>query len=228
MNEPSGASFGISIGLAFVGGYADASSFLLARTFTGHLTGNCVLAAVSAAGSDWYLTLDRSLAVIVFLVGILVSLILNRFVSVRASPLATAMFIEILLFLCACLFISNQANELFIVCMCLGLGIQNGALDRTNGISVHSTYMTGMVTTMMHKSFDYLFQKRNPKEEAPKPSTGCAARVLASMWISFISGAAIGAVMVSFFHSVGLLVILLVLVPLTFAELQLIKPPPYR
>jgi uncharacterized membrane protein YoaK (UPF0700 family) len=50
MNQPSGegTAFGISIGLAFIGGYADASSYLLARAFTGHLTGNFVLAAVSA------------------------------------------------------------------------------------------------------------------------------------------------------------------------------------
>jgi uncharacterized membrane protein YoaK (UPF0700 family) len=36
MNETSreGTAFGISIGLAFVGGYADASSYLLARTTT--------------------------------------------------------------------------------------------------------------------------------------------------------------------------------------------------
>jgi uncharacterized membrane protein YoaK (UPF0700 family) len=102
MNEISedGTAFKISIGLAFVGGYADASSYLLARTFTGHLTGNCVLAAVSAAGKDLYLTLDRLLAVIVFLGGILASLILNRFapVQLRQSSLAIAMFIEVLLF----------------------------------------------------------------------------------------------------------------------------------
>src|SRR5215472_9483419 len=70
-----GGTFRISIGLAFVGGYADASSYLLAQTFTGHLTGNCVLAAVSAATKDWHLTLDRLLAVIVFLGGIFVSMI---------------------------------------------------------------------------------------------------------------------------------------------------------
>ncbi|HEX3446192.1 MAG TPA: YoaK family protein, partial [Chthoniobacterales bacterium] len=152
MNEPTGTAFRISIGLAFIGGYADASSFLLAGTFTGHLTGNCVLAAVSAVGKDWYLTADRLLAVIVFLGGILVSLILNRFTSTRLRPssLAIAMLIEVLLFLAAFLFVSNRANELFIVCMCLALGIQNGALNRTNGISVHSTYMTGMVTTLIH------------------------------------------------------------------------------
>jgi uncharacterized membrane protein YoaK (UPF0700 family) len=41
-NEES-AAFRIAIGLAFTGGYADAASFLLAHTFTGHLTGNCIL-----------------------------------------------------------------------------------------------------------------------------------------------------------------------------------------
>src|SRR6202021_4246830 len=111
MKQPGegGAAFSISIGLAFVGGYADASSYLLARTFTGHLTGNCVLAAVSAASGDWYLTLDRLLAVTVFLGGILCSLTLNRFAPGRwrQSTLAIAMIIEVFLFLTAFLFLSK-------------------------------------------------------------------------------------------------------------------------
>ena len=224
MNETSGGGtpFRISIALAFIGGYADASSFLLARTFTGHLTGNCVLAAVSAASKDWYLTLDRLLAVIVFLGGILISLILNRFASarLRQSSLAIAMCIEVLLFLSAALFLSNRANELFIVCMCLALGIQNGALNRTNGISVHSTFMTGMVTTLMHKSFDHLSSKGSPKEDSAKQSARLTIQVLTSMWISFIFGAVTGAVLVASFHSIGLLGIVLVLIPLTFAEVR--------
>jgi len=225
MNETSGGgtAFGISIGLAFVGGYADASSYLLARTFTGHLTGNCVLAAVSAASTDWYLTLDRLLAVIVFLAGILVSLILNRFVAVRLRQysLAIAMFIEVLLIVSASLFLINRANaELFIVCMCLALGIQNGALDKTNGISVHSTYMTGMVTTLMQKSFRHLSSKRSPKEDSSRDSVRLTIQVLAPMWISFIFGALAGAVIVSSFHSVGLLGIVLSLVLLICAEMK--------
>jgi len=225
MNETSqgGTAFGISIGLAFVGGYADASSYLLARTFTGHLTGNCVLAAVSAASKEWYLTLDRLLAVIVFLAGILVSLILNRFVAVRLRQysLAIAMFIEVLLIVSASLFLINRANaELFIVCMCLALGIQNGALDKTNGISVHSTYMTGMVTTLMQKSFRHLSSKRSPKEDSSRDSVRLTIQVLAPMWISFIFGALAGAVIVSSFHSVGLLGIVLSLVLLICAEMK--------
>jgi uncharacterized membrane protein YoaK (UPF0700 family) len=225
MNEPSGGgtAFGISIGLAFVGGYADASSYLLVRTFTGHLTGNSVLAAVSAASKDWYLTLDRLLAVIVFLAGILVSLILNRFVPVRVRQysLAIAMFIEVPLFLSASLFLINRANdELFIVCMCLALGIQNGALHKTNGISVHSTYMTGMVTTLMQKSFDHLSSGGFLKEDSSGHSAPLAIQVLAPMWISFIFGAFTGAVIVSSFHSIGLLGIVVLLILLVYAEIR--------
>ena len=224
MNQTSagGTAFGISIGLAFVGGYADASSYLLARTFTGHLTGNCVLGAVSVASKEWYLTLDRLLAVIVFLAGILVSLILNRFVPVRLRQysLAIAMFIEVLLVVSAALCLMNQANgELFIGCMCLALGIQNGALSKTNGISVHSTYMTGMVTTLMQKSFGRLSSNRS-KADPSSESARLTIRVLAPMWIGFICGAFAGAVIVSSLHSVGLLGIVVPLVLLIGAEMR--------
>jgi uncharacterized membrane protein YoaK (UPF0700 family) len=37
----------LSLGLAFVGGYGDAAGFVLAKTFTGHVTGNLVLGAIA-------------------------------------------------------------------------------------------------------------------------------------------------------------------------------------
>lgn len=43
----------LSFGLAFVGGYCDAASFVLAKTFTGHVTGNLVLGAIAVAARDW-------------------------------------------------------------------------------------------------------------------------------------------------------------------------------
>jgi len=38
-----------SFGLSFVGGYGDAASLVLAKTFTGHVTGNLVLGAIAVA-----------------------------------------------------------------------------------------------------------------------------------------------------------------------------------
>jgi uncharacterized membrane protein YoaK (UPF0700 family) len=57
----------LSLSLAFVGGYGDAAGFVLAKTFTGHITGNLVLAAVSIASVDWRTTLSRLLAPVLFL-----------------------------------------------------------------------------------------------------------------------------------------------------------------
>src|SRR5258708_36217641 len=131
------------------------------------------------------------------------------------------MFSEFLLCLSAFLFLSNRANaELFIVCMCLALGIQNGALHKTNGISVHSTYMTGMVTALMQKSFDQLFSKQGPKKDSSKTSARLPIQVLASMWMSFIFGAVAGAVTVSSFNSIGRFGIILRLILLMWAEMR--------
>src|SRR5215510_1271550 len=60
----------LSLGLALVGGYADAAGFLLAQTFTGHVTGNLVLTAISVARTDWPTFSRRLLAIALFLAGI--------------------------------------------------------------------------------------------------------------------------------------------------------------
>src|SRR5580698_4733353 len=41
------------LAFAFVGGYGDAVSFVLAKTFTGHITGSLVLAAIAIAAHAW-------------------------------------------------------------------------------------------------------------------------------------------------------------------------------
>ena len=68
----------LSLGLAFVGGYGDAASFVLAKTFTGHVTGNLVLAAIAVAAHDWRATLAPLSASITFLIGILLSVLIVR------------------------------------------------------------------------------------------------------------------------------------------------------
>ena len=72
----------------------------------------------SATSKDLYLTLDRLLAVVVFLGGILLSLILTRSAPVRLRDfsLAITMFIEVLLLLSASLLLrAGGKQELFIM-----------------------------------------------------------------------------------------------------------------
>jgi uncharacterized membrane protein YoaK (UPF0700 family) len=88
--------------------------------------------------------------------------------------------------------------------------------------------MTGMVTTLMHRSFDHLSSKGSSEGDSGEQSARLAIQVLASMWISFIFGAVTGAVMVASFHSIGLLGIVLVLILLIFAEMKKKLPRPWE
>ncbi|WP_086632040.1 DUF1275 family protein [Commensalibacter intestini] len=53
----------------FIGGFADASSFLLSGIFTGHLTGNLVLCAVYTVQQNYFLLFHCICAVIGFISG---------------------------------------------------------------------------------------------------------------------------------------------------------------
>lgn len=75
----------LALGLAFVGGYGDAASFVLAKTFTGHVTGNLVLGAIAVAAHDWRATLGRLSAIVTFLVGVVLSLVIARFLKAWPS-----------------------------------------------------------------------------------------------------------------------------------------------
>jgi uncharacterized membrane protein YoaK (UPF0700 family) len=131
------------------------------------------------------------------------------------------MFIELVLVGAAFLFVWNHANhDLFILCMCLALGIQNDALRKTNQVGVHSTYMTGMVTSLMQKGFGYLLSGRGVANESARDAAGSAIHVIAPMWISFILGALSGAVIVARFHALGLLGIALLLGLLLCVEIN--------
>ena len=144
----------LSLALAFAGGYADSASFVLANTFTGHVTGAFVLAAISVASHDWPTFWRRLIGIAFFLVGILLSEALGRFAA-RKPPsflLSSVMGIEIVLISAAYLAITSQLAlrlETFVSCMSLALGLQNGTWQRAGGVSVHTTYITGMVTGLL-------------------------------------------------------------------------------
>ena len=155
--------------------------------------------------------------------GILASLTLSQFIPSRWKrySLVISICIEVVLILGAGLFLADLANkEGFIICMCLALGIQNDALRKTNGISVHSTYVTGTVTRLLQMSFAHFFPMSKAKGPSARQSTDPAIHVLAPMWFTFIGGAITGAAIVASFHSAGLLFLVLPLSVLIYAEVK--------
>jgi uncharacterized membrane protein YoaK (UPF0700 family) len=212
----------LSLGLAYVGGYGDAASFVLAKTFTGHVTGNLVLAAIAVAAHDWRAMLGHLLAIVTFLSGIFFSVLIVR--PLKASPswplLPTIMGLEVILIVAASLALASgvaHGVEIFVIFVSLALGIQNGAFRRAGGISVHTTYLTGMITSLISTEAEqYASQVVPPHVSGHDPKIS----LLCGIWIAFVLGAGTGAAMVLHFGALGMLGAALVLLPLTLREVR--------
>jgi uncharacterized membrane protein YoaK (UPF0700 family) len=212
----------LSFGLAFVGGYGDAASFVLAKTFTGHVTGNLVLAAIAVAAHDWRATLGHLSAIVTFLIGIFLSVLIVR--PLKAWPswplLPTIMGIEVILIVAASLALAAEMAhgvEIFVIFVSLALGLQNGAFRRVGGISVHTTYLTGMITSLIStEAGKYASGAVTPPVRAPDPRIG----LFGGIWIAFVLGAGTGAAMVLHFKTLGMLGAALLLIPFVLREVH--------
>ena len=212
----------VSLGLAFVGGYGDAASFVLAKTFTGHVTGNLVLAAIAVAAHEWRAALGHLSAIVTFLIGIFVrALIVPPRKAWSSWPLLpTIMGMEVILIVIASLALASgvaHGIEIFVIFVSLALGLQNGAFRRAGGISVHTTYLTGMITSLISAEADqYATKVVPPIVRAPDPKID----LLCGIWIAFVVGAGTGATMVLHFGAIGMLGAPLLLIPLALREVQ--------
>ncbi len=221
MNRQAGsANEWLSFGLALVGGYGDAAGFVIAKTFTGHVTGSLVLATIGAAAHDWRATLGHVSAVVFFLVGIPLSILLERALAAWSSwpLLLTIMGVEVILIATAYFALVSHAargTELFVVCMSLALGLQNGAFRRTGGISVHTTYLTGTITSLITAQMERYSSPATPVAAA---TPDAKARIFCGVWIAFVLGGSAGAFMVLRFGEAGILGAALLLLAIIFAN----------
>jgi uncharacterized membrane protein YoaK (UPF0700 family) len=210
----------LSFGLAFVGGYGDAASFVLAKTFTGHVTGNLVLGAIAIAAHDGRALLGHFSAIVTFLIGVLLSTLIARPLKVWAgwSLLPIVMGIEVILIIAASLALASGVPHgvgIFVIVVSLAFGLQNGAFRRAGGISVHTTYLTGMLTRLISSEAEkYTSQAVPPPVMAPDPEI----RLLGGIWIAFVLGAATGAAMALRFQALGMLGAALLLITLILRD----------
>jgi uncharacterized membrane protein YoaK (UPF0700 family) len=205
----------LALGLAFVGGYCDAASFVLAKTFTGHVTGNLVLGAIAVAALDWRALVGPLSAIVTFLAGIVLSTLIGRTLKTLPSSVLVpaVMGIEVILIVAASLaFASGTAQrvEIFVILLSLALGLQNGAFSRVGGISVHTTYLTGMITSLIST------ETENYVSEAPAPVAASDPKIglLFRIWGAFVFGAGTGAAIILHFKALGMLGAALVLITL--------------
>ena len=176
--------------LGFVGGYSDAAGFVLTRNFTGHATGNLVLGAIATASGDFRSALGHLSAVVAFLIGVFLGAWMMS--PLKPSRLSTVMTVELILILVSPLLLSAHlvATQIFVLWVALALGLQNGAFRRAGGISVHTTYLTGMITTLVSSEAEkYSSVRFSPDTSNYDPKIA----LITQIWITFLLGALSGA-----------------------------------
>jgi uncharacterized membrane protein YoaK (UPF0700 family) len=169
----------------------------LPRPLQGHITGTFVLAAISLAGHDWRTLLRHLSAIALFLTGLVVILVSERFTRMPSRFLLPIVLgAEIVLISTAYLVLTSDLTVrfgLFVSCMSLALGLQNGAFSQAGGISVHTTYLTGMITSLLKTEA----QRHSSETTAhDKLASDQKVSLLCGIWLAFILGATVGAVLV--------------------------------
>lgn len=154
----------------FIGGFADASSFLLSGIFTGHLTGNLVLCAVYGVQGNHFLLFHCICAVIGFTSGTMLG-VWFRIEKKTKLPYKTALAlifqlgVIILIFVIDLLFHTDTSHILFFTGLSFALGMQNGTINKLYKIGIHSSYVTGMTTTLIN---NYLTLEKTDPEYSNK------------------------------------------------------------
>jgi uncharacterized membrane protein YoaK (UPF0700 family) len=200
--DPVGTNQWYSLGLAFIGGYGDAAGYLVAKTFTGHVTGNLVLVVIDIVGHDSKNMISHFLAIIGFLGGVFLSALMMR--TLNSWSFRRVLAIEIVLMCVATLAMCSHGSrkaELFVVCVALALGLQNGAVRRVGTISIHTTYLTGMITNLITMQ-----TSKNVSPTGPPSEMVCdpCKRLLVKIWIVFVLGAGIGAATILHLRELGI------------------------
>lgn len=203
----------VLIALALAGGFADAAAYLLVGSFTGHITGNTVLGAI-AVGAVKMDAFWRSLtAIVAFLLATAAGILLSRLGLGKSRTLSLALSVEAVLVGVAPLFRflhNSHTNSFMLVCLCVALGLQNGTFNKSKGVSVHATYITGDATSLLASLLEQA-DAHSPKKPPDKRTTNT---VLGVIWPSFAVGALLAGVSV---HHLGAEALWLLEIPLLVA-----------
>ena len=159
-----------------------------------------MLAAIAIAAHAWSSMAVHLSAVACFLTGVFASVRIERVLMAwrGLKSLPTLLIAEAFLTLAAYFALAIHAItgvEVFVVCMSLALGIQNGAFQSTGGISVHTTYLTGMITGLITAE----------AKRTISTTRDSAQSLLYGIWVAFVLGGTVGAGLALHFKEKGVL-----------------------
>lgn len=188
--------------LAFIAGFSNSAGFLLIGTFTSHVTGNVGRLANDLAFGKWGAGVSAvSLLVSFFAGAFLVSVILESRVFRHLSrAYAFAMAMEALLLAGFTLLsaVESAAHprvlDAVAALLCAAMGMQNALVTRISGAVVRTTHLTGVVTDLgIETARWFRYWRRSLASVTSERPSVTKSRLLVTIAVAFLVGAAIGA-----------------------------------
>jgi len=206
----------LALVLALAGGMVDANGFLtLAHVFTAHMSGNSAALGAYLGTGDWAEALHRLTPIPLFVSGVAIGAALIEGATrlgIRPS-LSVALATEGLLLVGFRIFGSSNLNQgvlptsatwqfdLLTAFLAIAMGVQGAALQRVRGGTVHTTYITGMLTNLAREIVAYAFWRYdNRRGENASAAQGIVparpslfrALLMTGIWSAFLLGATFG------------------------------------
>ncbi len=189
----------VALVLAFVAGTVDIIGYIsFGGVFTAHLTGNTVHMGESLIVRHWWEALTAGAIILTFFCGSMVGRTVIEIGSRRKmqSVAAATLLLEAgLLF--TVLMLGNRDQFLLLALMAAAMGVQTATLTRVGSLTVHTTFVTGMLNKLAQLLSHALFltydvlrgaqTARNPRFQVLRQ-----ARFIFSVWFFYVLGAITG------------------------------------
>nr|WP_256121388.1 YoaK family protein [Escherichia coli] len=184
--------------LTLTGGFCDAGSFVMLGMFTGHITGNTILTVVYLMQNN----LDGSGYCVLSLVSFISGTIFGNMFRMRHQSqydvIITLLLVQTVLIIIGTALWRMYNHVFFVLFLTLSMGLQNGIITHLNTVTVHSTYITGMTTTLLRNL------TANCSVDDKK-----TRKIIFNELLFFIIGACMGSFLTSHFTIKGFLIVLI-------------------
>lgn len=170
-----------------------------------------MLLAVSLQHPQWLEVSHRIIAIVAFLLATSVGFRIVRLGTLR-SPWILFLAQALLIGAVSLPFVRGaQSHHLLLVAgLCIALGLQNGAITSAGGVSLHATFLSGDVTSLI-KLFSW--NRAEHARKSAKQETGVPASlkggILLSVVLSFLGGACCASLLIGKLDSLSPLILLL-------------------
>ena len=190
---------GLVASLSVLAGMTDAIGFLATGDFVSFMSGNTTRLAVAIGQGDISQIVRLIFAVLAFIAGNTLGILLARWGGHRALPL----MLEIAGLLCAAALLPFESQVPALLAAILAMGMLNAAVEQVNGLPVGLTYVTGALSRFGRGLGRWLLGERRS-----------GWRVQLVPWAGMLLGAVLGALLEAQFgvkallFSAGLAVVL--------------------